>query len=77
MAAQQFLLLSFTEGMMAGGSARVVAASASEDAARTRLEGLDSSVMGRVAVVEVKQVFDRRPAVQNLPVDDPVIGAES
>lgn len=75
--AQQFLLLSFTEGMKAGGSARVVAASPTEDAARTRLDGLDSSVMGRIAVVEVKQVFDRKPAVQNLPVDEPVIGPES
>ncbi len=76
-ARSQFLLLSFAEGLKAGGSARVVAASATEDAARERLEALDASVVGRIAVVEVKQVFERKPAVQSLPVDDLVIGAET
>ena len=77
MAGQQFLLLSFAEGLKAGGSARVLAGSPTEDDAHTRLAALDSSVMGRIAVVEVKQVFERKPSVQNLPVDDPVIGGDS
>jgi hypothetical protein len=77
MAGQQFLILSFAEGLRAGGNVRVVSSSKSEDEARSRLEGLDSSVLGRIAVVEVKQVFERKPAVENVPVDDLVIGADA
>lgn len=77
MAGQQFLILSFVEGLRAGGNVRVVSSSKNEDEAKSRLEGLDSSVLGRIAVVEVKQVFERKPAVENVPVDDLVIGADS
>ncbi|HEX2362188.1 MAG TPA: hypothetical protein VHI11_08975 [Jiangellaceae bacterium] len=77
MAGQQFLILSFAEGLRAGGNARVVLASKSEDEAKGRLEGLDSSVLGRIAIVEVKQVFERKPAVENVPVDNLVIGSGS
>ena len=69
MAAAQFLLLTVPEGLKTGGALRVSASAETEEAARQKLETLDASILGRVAVVEVKQVYERRPAVQNLPTD--------
>jgi 16S rRNA G1207 methylase RsmC len=73
MAVSQFLLLTAAEGLKVGGTLRVVASAATEDEAKDKLDGLDASVLGRVAVIEVRQVFERRPAVQNLPSDAPLL----
>jgi hypothetical protein len=76
MAAAQFLLLSVPEGLKTGGTVRVTGAAATEGGAQQELENLDSSILGRVAVVEVKQVYERRPAVQNLPIDTSLIDTD-
>jgi hypothetical protein len=73
MAASQFLLVTAAEGVKVGGTVRVVASADTEDEAKEKLEGLDPSVLGRVAVVEVKQLYERRPAVQNVPSDAPLL----
>jgi 16S rRNA G1207 methylase RsmC len=73
MAVSQFLLLTAAEGLKAGGTLRVVAAAGTEDEAKDKLESLDASVLGRIAVVEVKQLYERRPAVQNIPSDAPLL----
>jgi hypothetical protein len=72
MATSEFLLLSFGENARVGGTVRVVAVASSEDAAKTELEGLDPSVLGHIALVEVKQHYERRPAVQSVPRDTPL-----
>ncbi len=73
MAASQFLLLTAAEGLKLGGTVRVVASAASEDEAKDKLERLDPSVLGRVALVEVKQLYERRPAVQSIPSEAPLL----
>lgn len=76
MAAVQFLLLSVPDTLKIGGTVRVMAAAGSEEEMGDRLEKLDPSVLGRIAVVQVTEVFDRRPAVQNLPSTTPLFESE-
>jgi len=73
MAKSQFLLLSAAEGLKIGGNMRVLASAGNEDEAQNKLEELDSSVLNRVAVVEVKQLYERRPTVQNVLSESPLI----
>jgi hypothetical protein len=72
MSASEFLLLNIGESARVGGTVRVVGVAASEQGAHEALEGLDPSVLGRIALVEVKQHFERRPAVQSIPVAGPI-----
>jgi len=76
MAAAQFLLLALPDGLKIGGTVRVMAAAVTAEDAKDRLENLDPSVLGRIAVVEISQVFERRPAVQNLPSTTPLLDIE-
>lgn len=73
MAAKQFLLLIAAESLKVGGTVRVVASARTEDEAKDKLESLDPSVLGRVAVVEVKQLYERRPTVRSIPSDAPLL----
>jgi hypothetical protein len=76
MAAAKFLLLSLGESARIGGTVRVVAGAASEDEAKTKLDALDPAVLGHIAIVEVKQHFERRPTVQNFPSTSPLFDTE-
>jgi len=76
MAKSEFLLLSIGEGARVGGTVRVVASASSEEDAQSKLEALEASVLGRVAVVEIKQLYDRQPAVQNIPSDSLLFESE-
>lgn len=69
MAASEFLLLSFGESARIGGTVRVVGVTGSEETGKTELDALDPSVLGHLALVEVKQHYERRPAVQSIPSD--------
>jgi hypothetical protein len=73
MSASQFLLLVAAESLKVGGTVRVVASARNADEAKDKLEALDASVLGRVAVVEVKQLYERRPTVQSIPSDAPLL----
>lgn len=70
--ASEFVLLSFGENTRVGATVRVVGVMESEDAARTGLDALDPSILGHIALVEVKQHYERRPAVQSVPSNTPV-----
>lgn len=74
MAASEFLLLSFGESARIGGTARVVGVTGSEETGKTELDALDPSVLGHLALVEVKQHYERRPAVQSIPSDTRLFG---
>jgi hypothetical protein len=74
--ASQFLLLGLGEGARIGGNVRVLAAAADESEATAKLDELDSSVLGHIAVVEVKQHYERRPAVRSTPSEDPLFAVE-
>jgi hypothetical protein len=76
MAASEFLLLSFGENARVGGTVRVVGASTSEEAGKADLDALDPSVLGHLALVEVKQHYERRPAVQSVPSDTRLISTD-
>lgn len=73
MADAQFLLLSVADGLKIGGTVRVVGSADSESEASSKLAALDASILGRIAIVEVKELFERRPAVQNVPSDAPIL----
>lgn len=76
MAASQFLLLGLGESARVGGNVRVLAVAAAEAEAAVKLQELDPSVLGHIALVEVKQHFERRPAVQSTPSEDPLFANE-
>lgn len=76
MAASEFLLLSFGENARIGGTVRVVGVTGSEEAGKTELDALDPSVLGHLALVEVKQHYERRPAVQSIPSDARLFGKD-
>lgn len=76
MASSEFLLLGLGDNARIGGNVRVLAAAASEPEATKKLDELDSSVLGHIALVEVKQHYERRPAVQSAPSDDPLFAIE-
>ena len=73
MANAQFLILLVPDAVKVGGNVRLVAIANSEAEVEERLQNLDSSITGRLSVAEVKRVYDRRPAVQNHPVDGPLV----
>lgn len=73
MSGTSLLVVTVAEGLKLGGTLRVLAAADSEDEVQLKLEGLDNTVLGRVAVVEVKAVYERRPAVQNVPSSLPLL----
>ena len=76
MAASQFLLLGLGENTRVGGNVRVLAVAADETEAAAKLDELDSSVLGHIALVEVKQHYERRPAVQSTPSEDPLFATD-
>jgi len=76
MADSQFLLLGLGESARVGGNVRVLAVASAEAEATKQLDDLDSSVLGHIAVVEVKQHLERRPAVQSTAVDEPLFANE-
>lgn len=76
MAASQFLLLGLGEGARIGGNVRVLAVASGESEATAKLDELDASVLGHIAVVEVKEHYERRPAVQSTPSEGPLFATE-
>ena len=76
MARSEFLLLSVGEGVRVGGTLRMLAAAGSEEEVKRKLEELEASVTGRIAVVEIKQLYERQPVVQNIPTDAPLFESE-
>ena len=76
MAASQFLLLGLGDSARVGGNVRVLADAATEAEAAAKLEELDSSVVGHIVVAEVKQHFERRPAVLSTPSEAPLFATD-
>ena len=76
MADNQFLLLGFGDGSRIGGNVRVLAIASTEAEATKKLDELDPAVVGHIAVVEVKEHYERRPTVQSTPSDTPLFPPE-
>jgi hypothetical protein len=76
MAASQFLLLGLGEAARIGGNVRVLAIADDEAKATEKLDELEPAVLGHIALVEVKQHYERRPAVQSTRSEDPLFANE-
>jgi hypothetical protein len=74
--ADQFLLLGIGDGSRIGGNIRVLAVASSEAEAKKKLDELDPSVLGHIALVEVKEHYERRPTVSSTPSDNPLFAPE-
>ena len=76
MPSSQFLLIGLGEAGRIGGNVRLLGVADSEADATTRLDDLDPGVLGLIAVVEVKQQFERRPTVQSTPTEKALFATE-
>ena len=76
MATSQFLLLGLGDNARVGGNVRVLAIADSEQEATTKLDELDPTALGHIALVEVKQHYERRPAVQSTPTEAPLFASD-
>jgi hypothetical protein len=76
MGTDAFMVLGFGDTARIGGNVRVLAVAEDEPAAKAKLDELDSSVVGHIAVVEVKQHYERRPTVQSTPSDAPLFPSD-
>lgn len=72
----EFLILWIRDSVRVAGSVKVVGVATSEAEAEGRLTELDAATTGRVAIVEVKKVFDRQPTIESVPVEVRLIDAD-
>jgi hypothetical protein len=72
----QFLLLGLGDGSRLGGNVRVLAIASTEAEVTKKLDELDPAVLGHIAVVEVKEHYERRPTVQSTPSNNPLFPPE-
>jgi hypothetical protein len=71
----EFLILWIRDSVRIGGSIKVVGVAATEAEAESKLKELDSTTTGRVAIAEIKKVFDRQPTIESVPVDARLVDA--
>jgi hypothetical protein len=71
--AVEFLVVSLPDNVAAGSTLRLLGAYKSRANAEKGLTELDPSVLGRVAVLERKALYSRRPAVESVPLEEPII----
>jgi|SRR5688572_4366493 len=64
----EFLTVAMGEDLRVGSSIRIIGVSESEQEAKKSLESLTEGGTGRVAILEKKGVFERRPAVVVTPL---------
>ena len=70
----EFLIVSVPEKAEVGATFRLLGVKKSLSAAENSVSKLGSGTLGRVAVLELKALFVRRPAVENIKVNS-AIGA--
>jgi hypothetical protein len=59
----EFMVVALADDLRVGSSIRIIGVSETEADAKKLLEGLGDASTGRVAILEKKAVFSRRPAV--------------
>jgi hypothetical protein len=70
--AREFLIVAVPEKAEAGTTLRLLGVSESQAAAEKLVAGLDPGTLGRVAVLERKRLFVRKPAVETQEVADAI-----
>jgi hypothetical protein len=68
----EFLVVAIPEKADAGANLRLLGIAADQAAAEKMVNELDSGTLGRIAVLERKRLFVRRPAVQTTTVGDAI-----
>ena len=68
----EFLVVAIPDKADAGANLRLLGIAANQTAAEKIVNELDAGTLGRVAVLERKGLFVRKPAVQTMPVGDAI-----
>ena len=69
---KEFLVVSVPDDAQVGASLRLLAIGKTLIAAEKEVEMLDPGTLGRVAVLERKSLYIRRPAVESAELADPI-----
>jgi hypothetical protein len=72
----EFLVVAIPEKANAGANLRLLGIAADQTAAEQMVNELDAGTLGRIAVLERKGLFVRRPAVQTTPLGDAIASQE-
>lgn len=70
---REFLIVTASKDITIGSSMRIIGVANSEKNAQASLRDLNTSGAGRIAILERKGVFDRRPAMVVTEVDEPIV----
>lgn len=72
---QEFWVISVPPNAVPGSSMSLLDVKDSVEKARDAIEKLPTDVVGRVAILERKAMFDREMAIKTVETEDPVKGA--
>lgn len=73
-AAKEFLVVALPDTVEPGTNLRLLAIDSSLKAAESTVAGLGAGALGRVAVLERKALYARRPAVESIEIEEPITG---
>lgn len=71
--AAEFLVVAIPDGAAPGGNLRLLGVEPTRAAAEKVVMEMGAGTLGRVAILERSALFDRRPAVESVPVDEPIV----
>lgn len=69
----EFLIVSLPEAAKVGAGMRLLGAAKTQKQAEEQVAGLDPGTLGRVAILKRVGLYDRRPAVESIVIDDPLL----
>lgn len=69
---KEFLVVSLPDDAKPGATLRLLSIAGTQNAAEKKVNELDPGTLGRVAVLERKTLYVRRPAVENVQLSDPI-----
>lgn len=72
---QEYLVVALSGDMRIGSQLRILNVAESEEDARKKLEAVSDAGITRVAVLQKKGVYSRRPAVVVTPVSENIVKA--
>lgn len=73
--ASEFLVVALPERAEPGATFRLLGSAKSASEAEKIVGALDASVLGRVAILERRSLFQRRPAVESVSLSEPIVSA--
>ncbi len=70
---EEFLIIAVPDSVSPGTNLRLVAVAENEEAARAAIDSLGGGTLGRIALLRRVAVFNRRPTVESVEVDEPLL----